>query len=360
MGIYTELSCFSGYGGFGLGLKLAGIPTRTICYIENDDYCQRILQARIRDGFLDDAPIWDDIKTFDGTPWAGQVDILTAGFPCQPHSNAGKRLGKEDSRNLWPDTLDVIRVVGPRYVLLENVRGLVDGANPYSAEVIGSLSEAGYNAVWGLHSAAEAGAPHLRWRWWCLAYLDNSAKSRCKTQRVRTIRPGQGLTIGGSGQEGDVADAEVQRTGDERKDIRQASGEVNTPKYPSGSIGRDDRPHNGKDVAGTYSESHRERRLHGEPEEYPTEGGSESFSNLASVDREDVAYSERKGLEGGTRQDVGTHRDSRFGRNDWWETEPNVGRVVDGCPHRVDRLRTLGNGIVPSVVVEFLREGLTD
>ena len=105
MGTYTELSLFSGYGGFSLGLRLAGIPARTVCYVEWDRYCQRVLQARIADGHLDDAPIWDDIKSFDGRPWCGAVDILSAGFPCQPHSNAGLRRGADDDRNLWPDTL---------------------------------------------------------------------------------------------------------------------------------------------------------------------------------------------------------------------------------------------------------------
>jgi len=136
-----ELSLFSGYGGFSLGLKLASIDVVTIGYVELDVYCQRILTQRMEDGFLDKAPIIRDIRTADFRPMAGLVDIVTAGFPCQPHSKAGKRLGKEDSRNLWPDTLRVIWEVEPSYVLLENVQGLADGANPYAAEIIGQLSE---------------------------------------------------------------------------------------------------------------------------------------------------------------------------------------------------------------------------
>jgi len=142
----------------------------TVGYIEIEPYCQEIIQARIKDGLLDDAPIWPDIRAFDGRECRGLVDIVTGGFPCQPHSHAGKRKGKADERNLWPDTLRVIRDVEPEYVLLENVRGLADGVNPYAAEVVGGLSEAGYDAGWGLLSAAHVGAPHLRWRWWCLAH----------------------------------------------------------------------------------------------------------------------------------------------------------------------------------------------
>ena len=109
-----ELSLFSGMGAFTLGLRLAGLRTRTVCYVENDKYAQQILQQRFGDG-LDSAPIWDDIKTFDPEPWRGHVDIVSAGFPCQPHSKAGSRRlakGLDDDRDLWPQTLECIRLVG--------------------------------------------------------------------------------------------------------------------------------------------------------------------------------------------------------------------------------------------------------
>ena len=173
MDIHTEMSLFSGYGGFSLGLRLAGLNTRTICYVEWDKYCQQVIQARIGDGHLDDAPIWDDIKSFDGRPWCGTVDILSAGFPCQPHSNAGLRKGAADDRNLFPDTLRIIGEVGPRLVILENVPGINvgnGGRPPYGGTVVGELAEVGYDAEWRVISAADAGAPHLRNRWWLVAY----------------------------------------------------------------------------------------------------------------------------------------------------------------------------------------------
>ena len=175
MDIHTRLNvldCFSGFGGFTLGLRLAGIQTRTVCYVEWDKYCQQVIRQRQIDGFLDDAPIWDDIKSFDGRPWRGTVDILTAGFPCQPHSAAGLRKGADDDRNLWPDTLRIIREVGPRIVLLENVPGInvgTDGRPPYGGTVVGQLSEIGMLCEWRVVSASAAGAPHLRNRWWLLA-----------------------------------------------------------------------------------------------------------------------------------------------------------------------------------------------
>ena len=175
MDIHTELSLFTGYAGFTLGLRLAGINSRTVCYVEQDPYCQSVIQNHIRNGHLDNAPIWDDIKTFDGRPWHG-TDLITAGFPCQPHSMAGKR-NLDDDRNLWPDTLRVISEVEPRFVLLENVPGINvgdAGRSAYGGTVVGQLSELGYDAEWGTYSAADAGAPHHRRRWWLLAHLEHA------------------------------------------------------------------------------------------------------------------------------------------------------------------------------------------
>ena len=159
MDIHT-LDLFSGYGGFQLGLRLAypDAHFRTVCYVEWDKYCQQVIRQRQIDGFLDDAPIWDDIKSFDGRPWRGTVDILTAGFPCQPHSNAGLRKGAADDRNLFPDTLRIIGEVGPRLAILENVPGILvgsDGRPPYGGTVVGELAEAGYDCRWECLSAAD-------------------------------------------------------------------------------------------------------------------------------------------------------------------------------------------------------------
>ena len=125
----NHLSLFSGYEGFGLGLRLAGLPIRTVGYLEIDDYCQRVLQVRMADGVLDHAPIIRDITACDFRPMAGLVDIITAGFPCQPHSVAGARLGADDERNLWPDTLRVIGEIRPAFAILENVPGLMSPTN---------------------------------------------------------------------------------------------------------------------------------------------------------------------------------------------------------------------------------------
>ena len=169
----NELSLFTGYGGFSLGLRLAGIETRCVGYVEKEPYCQELLRARIRDGLLDWAPIISDIRSADFRPMAGMVDAITAGFPCQPHSVAGKQRREADERNLWPDTLRCISEVGAKWILLENVPGILSGDDrrpPYAGTVVGQLSEIGYDAEWRVVSAEDAGAPHKRERWWGLAH----------------------------------------------------------------------------------------------------------------------------------------------------------------------------------------------
>ena len=230
-----HLSLFTGFGGFELGLRAARIPFKTIGYVEIDRYCQRIIRARVSDGILDWAPILTDVRAADFRPMAGLVDIITAGFPCQPHSIAGLRRADGDDRDLWQDTLRAIGEVGPRCVLLENVPGIT--TNGYAGTVVGQLANHGYDCCWGIVSAADAGAPHLRERWWCFATAADTDRAGCQEQRI---------------------------------------AEPATAKHKT--------------------------------------------NQCAS----------------------------------WWEGLSGVGRVVHGGPNRVDRLRALGNGIVPAVVAVFL------
>lgn len=107
----NELALFAGAGGGILGGILSGF--RTVCAVEIEPYCREVLLRRQRDGVLPLFPIWDDVQTFDGRAWRGLVDVVTAGFPCQPFSVAGKNAGESDERNLWPETIRVIWEVGP-------------------------------------------------------------------------------------------------------------------------------------------------------------------------------------------------------------------------------------------------------
>ena len=163
------LSLFTGVGGGELAAQHI-LGWRTVCYVEWDDYCQRVLQARIADGVLHDAPIWDDVRSFDGRPWRGCVDIVTAGFPCPAFSVAGKQRAGDDPRNMWPDTARIIREVRPRRVLLENVPGLL-GSHGYFGQVLGDLAACGYDARWDCVSASTVGANHQRDRLWIIGTL---------------------------------------------------------------------------------------------------------------------------------------------------------------------------------------------
>lgn len=160
-----ELALFAGVGGGILGGKLLG--WQTVCAVEINPYCQRVLMQRQDDGILDPFPIWGDITTFDGRPWAGLVDVVTGGVPCQPWSDAGEQRGENDDRNLWPETFRIIGEVGPRSVLLENVPGIL--SFDYSGFIFGTLSEMGYRVCWGDVGAADVGADHARERIWIAA-----------------------------------------------------------------------------------------------------------------------------------------------------------------------------------------------
>src|SRR3972149_2841848 len=153
------LSLCSGIGGLELGLRLAiGDTYRTVGYVERDAYAAAALVARMADETLDPAPVFDDLCAFDGRPWRGRVDLISAGLPCQPYSLAGKRHGDSDERHLWPAFFRVLDEVRPALVFLENVPALLQWFRPIGER----LCELGYEFEAGIFSASEVGAPHRR------------------------------------------------------------------------------------------------------------------------------------------------------------------------------------------------------
>jgi len=163
----THLSLCSGYGGIDLGLRRAIPNLRTIAYAEIEAFACENLLARMEGGQLDAAPIWPDLKSFPWGAFSDRVDILSGGYPCQPFSAAGKRLGTEDPRHLWPFIADGIRILRPRLCFFENVEGHISLG---LREVIGELESMGYAVSWGIFSAREVGAPHQRKRVFILAH----------------------------------------------------------------------------------------------------------------------------------------------------------------------------------------------
>lgn len=161
----NELALFAGAGGGILGGVLLG--WRTVCAVEIAAANRRVLLDRQRDGYLPRFPIWDDIRTFDGTRWLGSVDVVTGGFPCQDISPAGYGAGIGGERSgLWVEMARVLDEVRPRYALVENSAALTSRG---LGRVLGDLAEMGFDARWGVLGACHAGLDHRRERIWIAA-----------------------------------------------------------------------------------------------------------------------------------------------------------------------------------------------
>jgi len=177
----NELALFAGAGGGILGGHLLG--WRTVCAVEWEPYAACVLAARQNDGILPPFPIWDDVQTFDGKPWAGRVDVISGGFPCQDISAAGRGAGIKGTRSgMWGHMARIIGEVRPKFVYVENSplltsRGL--------HRVLGDLAEMGFDARWGVISAAAVGAPHKRDRIWIVG------ESKCTGLEGQRSKPGQ-------------------------------------------------------------------------------------------------------------------------------------------------------------------------
>lgn len=305
MDIPTCISLFSGAGGGEYASLLLG--WRTVCYVEADRGAQKLLKARIADGTFPDAPIWDDARTFDGKPWGGRVDIVTAGFPCQPFSKAGRMRAEGDVRNMWPDTMRIIRQVRPTVVLLENVPNLLGKHGYFASTIAPALAKAGYDAEWTTLGARDVGAPHLRRRWWCIAWRADSG-----LDGLRGVSPLH------------------------RKD---EGLEVESGDKPYG-LGMDVPYAHGSEVRKFWE---RLRSEYNKPR--PTEPrGDGQARQLADPVRSRL---EGLGVPVGVQQE---HPELGCSSGPW-ATEPRVGRVAHGVADRRNRLRCLGNGQVPLVAV---------
>jgi DNA (cytosine-5)-methyltransferase 1 len=164
----NELALFAGAGGGILGGHLLG--WRTVCAVERDAYAALVLAQRQADGVLPLFPIWSDVQSFDGRPWRGIVDVVSGGFPCQDISAAGRGAGIEGKRSgMWVEMARIIGEVRPRRVYVENSPMLTSRG---LGRVLGDLAALGFDARWGVVSAADTGAHHLRERIWIVADTD--------------------------------------------------------------------------------------------------------------------------------------------------------------------------------------------
>ena len=163
----TVLSLCTGYGGLERGIERVIGAVNVLAHVEIEAFAIANLVDKMESGRMVPAPVWTDVKTFPVELFRNKVDILTGGYPCQPFSAAGKRLGEDDPRHLWPYIREIIREVRPRMCFFENVEGHISKGLD---TVLCDLEEDGYRTSWGVFSAAEVGAPHQRKRVFIMAH----------------------------------------------------------------------------------------------------------------------------------------------------------------------------------------------
>ncbi len=298
----NELALFAGAGGGILGGHLLG--WRTICAVEWSEFPRETLLRRQRDGALPQFPVWDDVQTFDGRPWAGLVDVVSGGFPCQDISAAGKGAGIDGERSgMWTHMARIIGEVRPRFAFVENSPVLTSRG---LGRVLGDLAEMGFDAEWGVLGAIDAGAPHFRERIWIVAHNPSPGWG---AWRARRSDPS-------GAREREFALQEPADLAHANSELLDRCGTPGTERRfelaDGGKVGRAYIP----DASGWINKQ-------GEPQ--PDQRALPGCDEAASASW-------------------------------WWSTEPRLGRVAHGVAHRVDRLRAIGNGQVPAVAAMAFRE----
>jgi DNA (cytosine-5)-methyltransferase 1 len=283
----NELALFAGAGGGILGGHLLG--WRTVCAVEWEPYPASVLCARQNDGLLPPFPIWDDVQTFKGEPWRGIVDVVSGGFPCTDISAAGKGAGIDgEASGMWREMARIIYEVQPKFVFVENSPMLTSRG---LGRVLGDLASMGFDAKWGVLGAADVGAPHQRDRIWIvakqMAHTDIFGLDESKTKRDRT----------------------------NEQQICQ-----NQLDYGN--------------------------EIRGEAIGCSQFGNEKELANSASIGLEGQGKFEQS-INSKTYGDWKASQSTNVCESDFWATEPDVGRVVNGMASRVDRIKALGNGQVP-------------
>ena len=322
----TVGSLFSGIGGLDLGLERAGM--NVIWQSEIDPYACRVLSKHwpevVNHGNIKEIN-WQEVE---------RPDVICGGYPCQPFSTAGKRRGEEDPRHLWPWVRTAISELRPQYAILENVRGHLSMGG---LSVIGELASIGYDAEWRIVSAASVGANHRRDRVIIVAYPSGEQlNGRGHKNSKSAFGHRDNLQKPVDRSSSNVAYPSGERCMDRRPQINTTNGWLTTQPEPLNS---------GTEMAYTDSIG-----LEGQRAEQQTTGAIRSSE---IPDDERIGNGEHRLTADATetrRLGVFDRRgEARYDGWQWWTVEPDVGRVAHGIPNRVDRLRGLGNAVVPQV-----------
>ena len=355
------LDLFSGIGGFSLALESTG-HFQTIGFVENDEYCQAVLQHH-----FPEVPILGDIKNVTKETVPTRPDVICGGFPCQPFSVAGDQRAKDDPRHLWPEMLRIIKEQKPTWIVGENVSGLVKlGLD----EILDEMEDQGYSTRTFNIPAFSVGAPHQRQRLWIIGHLGDPEHNGSPTpERQRGLlkqpeEPKKQISIweleGTSGASGDVANPDNEgvrsRIGGDDFDYEEESGEGGIDG--EGSAGDDEwydtspTQDEGMDVSDTDNTRDRtqEHRVDKDGKKN-IKGRQEHTQSKSSRHGADIPDPNGKGLQGQRKKYKlpKSKRKREIGGSSWWDVEPNVGRVAYGVPNRVFKLRALGNSIIPQI-----------
>ena len=322
------LDLFSGIGGFSLGLERAG-PFRTVAFCEREPFPQAVLRKH-----WPEVPIYDDVRTIP-TERLGRIDLICGGFPCQPWSVAGQQRGAEDDRDLWPVMASLIEKLRPRWVVGENVRGFVN--EPLGLQrSLSDLESLGYQTAPFVIPACAVDAPHRRDRVWIVAHSDSQGEPD------KPLDGGEGSRQLGFG---DVADSSQQSA------RREEQGQ-----YRKGRRG--DAATTGEIVADTDVERGQVRHAQSTEQDRQEQAGDAlpRCSAMANADDERL-QGRQETRDASSKRTRGDEHTQRCGNDQGptWLPEPNVGRVAHGVPRRVDRLKALGNAVVPQVVEQIGR-----
>ena len=369
------LDCFSGIGGFALGMHWAGIET--VGFVEADEKAQLVLKKN-----FPSIPIHGDIRKLDGTQYRGKVSIVSGGFPCQPWSGAGKRKGHLDNRDLWHEMLRIIREVKPRYFLGENVQGFVNKEMGL-ARATTDLEKEGFQTRNFLLPACGVAAPHQRYRIFIVGYSEHNGSSsaeecgdiveagkRGEEEQKQTIQPKR---TSGRGCDENVAFSKSERRecretreqgvnsqfeerllgrSDSRESTSMAYSECDTKrsalwekaqrfanrKQNNGNKIRNDSGDSGEVLA--YSESRQSRLKEAKDRREGSSGRSEKFNGSERTARVQL---------GGSFNGVSPELDGSI--NAWADGwEDGIPRVEVGVKNRTARLKQLGNSVVPQLV----------
>jgi len=380
------LDLFSGIGGFSIGLERAGF--KTVAFCEIDEYCKLVLKKHWKD-----TKIYSDVRDLSRQKFEEDglelPEIITGGVPCQPFSVAGRQKGTEDNRHLWPEMFRVIQDFSPEWIIIENVRGLINIQDGVVFERVHTdLANEGFETQSFIIPAAGVGAPHRRDRVWIVAHsefngLPSSKKRESTKETISKESQGQNNSFNTTGTSGLSTSKQIMENS--RRTIRGQQSSRNKESIESGTSQETKRSADSDSIARSGkgekvmadSNINREKRNKSQNRKGggleqsskdvadSNEGNVETgrqrqrgirqeskrqrISSDASRSGQAMANTERVYVQG--QQDRSGQEQSR--RSGWWDIEPDVGRVADGVQGRIYRLKGLGNSIVPQIAEEI-------